>query len=335
MIYTYNMILKMAWLVALGVLAPLSASATVIFSDTFEVYSVGDVTCATLQSTTGYSNCREDPDRTINPSDISIVSSVPGSNASLPSGSHAMRVYTNGMTEQSDAGLQLPGAAAMPADSWWQVAMYVNNFGDEVTIAGSRPMKLFYPCNADYPCNTNYFLIYTSVETSYNPFNSSALSVPSNGDMWIESRNMEGTVNWAGADPGDENKLGQTNLSERIRPNRWNIIRCHANFTNTSSGQLDCWIGPKGSALTHVLSWHGGTSVEGYSFTWTVPQARGHQSLFWPSTVPANNANGTVLYMYFDDFYLATSENDLPVYGGSVSSTVSGDTRFTGSVRIQ
>ena len=36
--------------------------------------------------------------------------------------------------------------------------------------------------------------------------------------------------------------------------------------------------------------------------------------MFFPSTVPANNAIGTELYMYFDDFYLATSEGDLPSY---------------------
>jgi len=310
------MILKMAWLVALGVLVPFSASATVIFSDTFEAYSTGDVACTTLQSTSGYTFCREQPTRTDNPSDISIASSVPGSNDTLPSGSRVMRVYTNGMTLQSDAGVQVSGSDNyIPTDAWWQVAMYVNNFGNEVTVAGSRPMKLFYPCNAEYPCNTNYFLIETSVTSSYVPFNSTALPSPSNGDMWLTSRdNTQGTVNWAGADPGNENKLGQTNLSERIRPNRWNIIRCHSDFRIPSSAKLDCWIGSKGSALTHVLSWHGGTPVAGSAFTWTVPSARGHRSMFWPSTIPANNTIGTVLYMYFDDFYLATSESDLPNY---------------------
>ncbi len=307
------MILKMAWLVALGVLAPMSASATVIFSDTFEANPVTNVTCAMLQATNGYTFCREG-----GTSDISIVSTIPGSNVPLPSGSRAMRVHTNGMTVQSDAGVVVSGSANyIPANAWWQVAMYVNNFGNEVSVAGSRPMKLFYPCNAPYPCNTNYFLIETSVTSSYEPFNSTALSVPSNGDMWLVSRdNMQGTVNWAGADPGNENKLGQTNLSERIRPNRWNIIRCHSDFTIPSSAKLDCWIGPKGSPLTHVLSWHGGTPVAGSAFTWTVPEARGHLQMFWPSTIPANNATGTVLYMYFDDFYLATSVNDLPNYSG-------------------
>ena len=303
-------------LAVLGVFMPLSASAVVIFSDTFEAYQAGDVTCTTLQSTSGYTFCRELPDRVANPSNISIASSVPGSNDTLPSGSRAMRMYTNGMTLQSDGGVLVSGSDNyIPANAWWQVAMYVNNFGNEVTIAGNRPMKLFYPCNADYPCNTNYFLIETSTSNSYNPFNSSTLLSPTNGDMWLTTRdNTLGTVNWAGAPPGDESKLGQTNLSERIRPNRWNIIRCHTDFTVISSGKIDCWIGPKGGALTHVLSWHGGTPVAGQAFTWTVPEARGHRSLFWPSTVPANATIGTVLYMYFDDFYLATSESDLPNY---------------------
>jgi hypothetical protein len=319
------MILQMAWLVALGVLAPLSVSATVIFSDNFEANSAGDITCATLESTNGYTFCREDPDRATNPSSISIAASIPGSNVPFPSGSRAMRVFSDGLTLQTDAGVLVSGSTNyIPANAWWQVAMYVNNFGNEVTIANTRPMKLFYPCNASYPCNTNYFLIETSVPTSYEPFNSTTLPVPSNGDMWLISRdNMMGTANWTGAsEPGNADKLGQTNLSERIRPNRWNIVRCHSDFRIPSSAKLDCWIGPKGSALTHVLSWHGGTPVAGYAFTWTIPEARGHQSLFWPSTVPAGGSTGSRLYMYFDDFYLATSESDLPNYSGNPGGDV-------------
>ena len=314
----------MIWVATLILLLFASpAQAAVIFSQSFDGMTTQSV-CATIASEGGFNDCREDESHPHAPGDVSIVESIPGYSGSMPSGAKVMRVHVDANTAQGDAGVQIAGGTIdyIPPDSWIQFAMYVNNFGSElVSNLQNRPMKLLYPCKGSYPCGTDsragYFMLQTSTGDSYAPFQDVSLDNNTTGDMWLLLRdNTEGTPAWMGyAAPGDRNKLGQTNLSERIRPNRWNIIRCHMNFTNTAAASAECWIGAKGSALTKVMEWIGGTTVEGESFTWTIPDATGHRYAWLPSTQGAGSTEyPQETFLYFDDYYVATTEGDLPTY---------------------
>lgn len=309
---------------------PVSAHAAVIFSQTNESFTAGD-SCTELTASV-YTYCRQSGAGHANsPETVTIATSIPGYSGPMPSGSKVIRVWTDAINEQADAGVGIGDAGNatydnyIPADAWWQVAIYINNYGAEVPAnLVDRPMKLFYPCADNYPCGSatygGYFLIETARHTSYEPHNSTALSADTTGAMWIVSRdNTEGTPNYTGAAPGDENKLGQTNLSEWLKPNRWNILKCHTNFTNTSAASLECWLGPMGGAMTKIMSWVGGVAVEGSAFSWTVPRATGHRQMIVPSTQPANNTFPQTLYTYYDDFTVATTEADLPTYGAASS----------------
>lgn len=260
-----------------------------------------------------------------------------------------MRGYVDSTGVQGDVGLAVGDAGSsgydnyLPADVWFQTALYINNTGAETSVVTDRPMKLFYPCRDNYPCNTNYFLIETAVGTSHNPLCDTSLAGQTNGNMYLVMRDSftfagQGTMSYPTGCSATNDKLGQTSLAEWIKPGRWNVIRCHLQSSDTSSPKIDCWIGAMGSALVNVMSWHGGTPVAGQSFTWSVPTAAGHRAAWLPSTQPANNATGGTHYFYYDDYYVATLESDLPTYGassGSGGSGVIGGVRFNGTVRIQ
>lgn len=318
--------------------------ATVIYSQTFESFADND-TCTQLV-TGEITFCRGTGTVGANTNLITVENAIPGYTSSFPSGSKVMRDYVNSVDAQGDAGILIgnPDSSGyddwMPSVVWIQFAMYVNNGSGEVTSTTDRSMKLVYPCRQSYPCQTNYFLLETVRNTSHAPFCDTSLSATTDGNMWLVMRDSstfvgQGSASYPSSCSGVTDALGQTSLTERIRPGRWNIVRVKADFSDTASAKFDVWLGPIGSTLTQVMSWHGGTAVEGQSFTWTVPSAAGHRAMWIPSTQPANAATGATHYMYFDDVYIATSESDLPTYGGSVSSTVSGAARFTGSVRIQ
>lgn len=300
--------------------------AAVVFSQTFEVFSDNDGCPAITTTDPNITQCRGTGTVGVNTSLITIENGVPGYGGALPSGSKVMRDYVNSVDAQQDAGIRIGGGTDyIPADVWVQFAMFVNNGGGEVSyIPVNSPMKLWYPCNGAYPCgsgvSSGYIVVSGGKGSSYAPFNDASLIAETDGDMYLNFRdNTAGTINWAGAAPGDESKLGQTSLAEWIKPGRWNIVKMHLDFTDTASGKLDCWIGAMGSALTHVASWHGGTTVEGYSFTWTLPSATGHTAAWLPSTQPGNNTWGLTNYIYFGDYYVATLEADLPTYGSDVT----------------
>lgn len=302
-----------------------TAWATVIKSDDFEGYATGDVDCSDMLSG-GWDGCKELPVARYqnNPSDISIVTSIPGHRGGMCSGSKAVRMYADARGQQTDVTLRSGNGDLeqydnyIPAVAWFQVCVYINYSGAELSTTTGRTMKFFYPCAVRYPCRDNYWLLEMGT-TSYHPFWASHGN-PSEGNMYIASQaKTTGDPYWARGPEENRHKIGQTSLKEWIKPNRWNVLRCKTDFSNKEAAQLDCWIGAKGSVLTNVMSWHGGRSVEGTDFTWTLPSAKGSRVLSIPTTVPAANRSGPELYMYLDDFVIATSENDLSDYSGDTT----------------
>lgn len=299
--------------------------AKVIKSDDFEDYPTGDVDCVGMLAG-GWDGCKELPAARYpnNPSDMSIVTSIPGYNGGMCSGSKVIRMYADARAQQTDVTLRTGSGDSekydnyIPPVAWFQVCVYINYSGAELSTTTGRTMKFFYPCAAVYPCHDNYWLLEMGT-TSYNPFWASHGN-PSGGNLYIASQaKSKGDPYWARGPEGDRHKIGQTSLMEWIKPNRWNVLRCKTDFSNTAAAQLDCWIGAKGSALTNVMSWHGGMPVEGADFTWTIPSAKGSRTFSIPTTVPAPARSGPELFMYLDDFIIATSENDLPDYSNPMA----------------
>ena len=104
--------------------------------------------------------------------------------------------------------------------------------------------------------------------------------------------------------------IGQTDLSERIVRNRWTLVKIHMD-TSTSSGQFEAWLKPLGGQWVKVVDWADGQN----GLDWTVATPGGHSVFRMPTTI--GRATNTDLYdswMYLDDFTMANSENDLPVY---------------------
>ncbi|MEQ1794891.1 MAG: hypothetical protein ABL970_11940 [Nitrospira sp.] len=315
-----NIKLLTSLLLTVAIAMPATAWATVIKSDDFESYTTGDVDCADMLAG-GWDGCKELPVARYpdNPSDISIVTSISGHRGDMCSGSKAVRMYADARRQQTDITLRTGTGDLekydnyIPAVAWFQVCLYINYSGPELSTTTGRTMKFFYPCAVRYPCRDNYWLLEMGT-TSYHPFWASH-GDPSGGNLYIASQaKTAGDPYWASGPRENRHKLGQTSLAEWIKPNRWNVLRCKTDFSNPEAAQLDCWIGAKGAALTNVMSWHGGTPVEGTDFTWTLPSAKGSRALSIPTTVPASNRSGPELFMYLDDFMIATSEKDLPDY---------------------
>ncbi|NBR67917.1 MAG: hypothetical protein EBT79_11745 [Actinobacteria bacterium] len=319
-----------AILVAVLLSVPEIAQAAVIFSQTFESFADND-TCTQLV-TGQITFCRGTGTVGANTNLITVENAVPGYASTFPSGSKVMRAHVNSVDAQGDAGILIgdPDSAGydnwIPSVAWIQIAMWVNNAGGEVTSTTARPMKLLYPCRQSYPCQTNYFLIETVRSSSYAPFCDTSLSSDTSGNMYLAIRDSstfvgQGTISYPSSCTGVADHLGQTSLADYIKPGRWNIIRVKVDFSDSASAKLDAWIGPMGGTLTQVMSWHGGTAVEGQSFSWTVPSVAGHRAMWVPSTQPANAVTGATDYFYFDDIYIATSEADLPTYGAGEAAS--------------
>jgi len=258
---------------------------------------------------------------------LSTVTSIPGYTGSMPSGTRALRLHARALSAQTSCHLQygteVSPTGTIPADAWYQFAIYINydSGSGETSDLTTRAWKMLYPCNGSYPCTTDYWLVQMGA-FNYNPTNEDPNGTPSPGHAYLILRdNTEGTIDWDGAAPGDENKLGQTSYCDHVEPNTWKIVKFHINTDSTTASSAEAWMADMGGSFCKVMDWRGGTTVSGSAFTWTVPTARGHRSLAWPTTHPSNNTFGQETWVYYDDFTIATSESDLPTYGSGTPAT--------------
>jgi hypothetical protein len=196
----------------------------------------------------------------------------------------------------------------VPGNVWLQFWIYPNRSGSEQTGYHSRE-KFIYPCDGPYPCNSGKW-IWLLASSSYEPFNEAAGA----GDAFIVSRdNQVGTVSYSLAAPENVSKLGQTDTSELIAPNRWTLVKIHYD-TSTPNGTYEAWVRPLGGSFIKVAEWIHGTTP---SFSWDIPPENvgGHRVLRMPTTMPANAVTGTEdAWLYMDDFAIATAESALPTY---------------------
>jgi hypothetical protein len=94
--------------------------------------------------------------------------------------------------------------------------------------------------------------------------------------------------------------MGQTDLSERIRPNRWQEVTLHMD-TSTNNGTYEAWI--NGTKVAEFISGQNG-------FQWNIPNPAGHVHFRMPTTVGSTNG-GPDNWMYIQDFRVADSEAGL------------------------
>ena len=105
-----------------------------------------------------------------------------------------------------------------------------------------------------------------------------------------------------------------------MRPNRWTLVKMHFNTTNTTGNSWEMWLKPYGGGWTKVSEFIGGRTP---NFSWNIPSASvgGHRVLRMPTTVGGPTSQWYDYWMYMDDFVMATTEGDLPVYGDSGQTT--------------
>lgn len=311
-----------------------SAMAQVVIMDDFE-YAAANADdngrcdpAFTSGAGGGWHHCSQSDSGDSNPCTLETVTTIPGYSGPMPSGSRALRLHSNAIVAQSDCWLGIGDVNSpenlVPANVWIQFGQYINYdaASGERSDLLSRSWKMLYPCNdADgYPCNSSgYWLMQMGASVTWPNTPGAPQGLPSPGHGYLLLRdNTAGSPHWTGASGGGESHMSQTSLAAHAEPNRWNIIRCNFNTSNASAAEAHCWIAPGlGQPFIKVMQWVHGQNVAGRPFTWTVPVARGHKYIRWPTTHPSGNTWGQEVFVYYDDFTIANRESDLRTYGGT------------------
>ncbi|MES9969780.1 MAG: PKD domain-containing protein [Candidatus Thiodiazotropha sp.] len=244
------------------------------------------------------------------------VDQIPGYSGSFP-GNNSNRVLAiearpGSMGSQTDFYLQFGAESApvnsVPADVWFQFWIYPNYYDDPTdandqlsTYAGR--FKFIYPCKSGYPCTHDnlvwlYNLGYTSSEPYWEGGDNRELYMTTSDPLYAD---------YQLAPDYNQFKLGQTNVSENITPNRWTLVKIHID-TSTTSGSYEGWVKPYGGSWVKVAEWIDGETPD---FSWNIAASDvgGHRVFRMPTTV-----NDVDSWIYLDDFAMSTSEEDLPTY---------------------
>lgn len=320
-----NRILNLLMVVAVVFLAFGSNPRAVMrFMDRFE-YAVdrSDAGASAIFRQAGWSAAKTQQSANAN-GYLYTTTSIPGYNGPFP-GLDSSRVLAiearpGTLQGQTDFYLQLGNGDLasfddyIPGDVWFQFWIYPQNYGDQISRYGTRN-KFLYACNAPYPCHSHLWMMEQGA-SAYNPHNGYPLGNPSTGGfLWnVKDNDGASVINYTrGGDPSSADSLGQNDLSEWMRPNRWTLVKMHFNTTATTGNSWEMWLRPQGGVWTKASEWIGGRTP---GFTWDIPSGSvgGHRVLRMPTTVGAPSSQWYDYWMYMDDFAMATTEQDLPVY---------------------
>jgi hypothetical protein len=317
-------------------LLEIDTRARVVFSDRFEyAVSRSDSNAAQLFVQNGWSHAKTQQNSSGAHGYLYTVASIPGYSGPFP-GTNSSRVLAlealpQTLGGQTDFYLGLGGSGEayedyIPGDVWFQFWIYPLHSGSQTSVFGTRE-KFLYACNTDYPCHSHLWMI-MSGSLTYNPANHTPLGDPAQGQFMWALRNAAGVsqINNSLGDPDAVSNIGSPNPTEWMRPNRWTLVKMHFNTTRTSGNSWEVWLKPMGGNWTKVSEWIGGQTP---GFTWNIPSASvgGHRVLRMPTTVDHDYR------MYMDDFTMATTESDLPVYSGG-DGTVTPAPQAPTNVRI-
>jgi PKD repeat protein len=255
---------------------------------------------------------------------------IPGYSGSFP-GKSSNRVLVveslpTSMSGQTDFYLQYGDENgpinAIPANVWFQFWMYTNYYDDpanqEDQLSGyDTRNKFIYPCGhpgtstGGYPCETQRQLWMAMLGGhSADPYQ--VLAGDPSRDLFVKAQQLDWIRN-LNARPENQFKLGQTNVSERLVANRWTLVKLHFD-TSTTSGLWEAWMKPMGGQWVKVAEWIDGVTP---NFEWQIPPQNvgGHRVFRMPSTVNRGSNTGSYdSWLYLDDFSMANSESELPIY---------------------
>jgi hypothetical protein len=121
--------------------------------------------------------------------------------------------------------------------------------------------------------------------------------------------------------PGDPEpggwKLGH-NVSPStglLQANRWTLVKINIDVSG-SQGSYREWHKAVGGSFVQVANWVGGVTP---GFVWPLSSLNPSRSVGQKSLKLGTTWNATDGWIYLDDFVIATSEADLPVYAGSAT----------------
>jgi hypothetical protein len=206
------------------------------------------------------------------------------------------------------------GPDSIPADVWFQFWIYINHdpaLGEMSAVENRH--KFIYPSpDGNYPAWPKWLISFSA--GSYVPWNIAPFGNPTTGEAFIVNRDCadEGAPNYQPEYPDNHWKLGP-NTGEQgdahIPPNEWHLVKIHMDTSDDSSGKMEVWLKPLGNDWRKTTEWIGGVTPD---FTWSGFGAGGHAAIKVPTTIGWSDVSRT--YYYMDDFAMATSEADLPVY---------------------
>lgn len=219
---------------------------------------------------------------------------------------------------QTDFWLQYgygKGGDKIPGDVWFQFWMYINYYDDpkdkedQLSHFGMKG-KIIYPTKEGYPTRSGLWML-GCCSFSYEPYGKDLGDATTDIYMhladyeYMNVQHRSGKRRW---------KIGQTDLSERIGPNKWILVKLHID-TSTTSGKYEQWLKPLGGEWTKTAEWIDGVTP---FFEWKIPASEvgGHRAFRMPTTF--NNCRkrnkNCDFWLYIDDFVMSDSEASLPKY---------------------
>jgi len=256
------------------------------------------------------------------------VSAIPGHSGLAP-GSTQRALCINSLAGttgmQTDFYFRIGSVLGdIPANVWFQFWVYVAHSGAQLTRFHGRE-KFIYPTRNSYPAtianNGNHWL-FELASSSSNPNNVAAANLGEAFALSRDSTIISSTPNWNNANAvanGATSHLGQTNSAEPFWvPNQWIETRIHYD-TSGANGVYEVWTRRPGQPWVKRTEWIGGMTVAGSPFTWSIDPAfrDGHAMISVPTTMPGNNVPGQYdTWIYLQDFAMASSQANLPSYGG-------------------
>lgn len=240
---------------------------------------------------------------------IYTVDAIPGHTDPFPAGPRALCIEALPATfnNQCDLWLQFGDADAgpvdtIPADAWIKFWYFINNTPEQPSA--QQIQKFLYFTNAGFPSH-DYQVLFTLGTGSRDPSWSTVDGSDGSGFIQCEANATFGghiVTNLNSQNPGFEFRMGQTDITECLRPNRWQEVTLHID-TRTNNGTYEAWIQPTGGVKVKVAEFISGQN----GFEWHVPNPGGHRAFRMPTTV-GNNAPFCNQWAYMQDLRIAGQE---------------------------
>lgn len=292
--------------------APAPQPGNFLFQDTFDyVVDRNTAGAEAIFRQHGWNGAKTQQDTTRSPRGyIYTVDAVPGYTGPLPARGRALCLEAlpatlNGQTDfylEYGDGENAAFDNFIPSNVWFKFWLYVNHTAEQPSAMTFE--KFLYACNGAYPChlyNWMFSLETLSADPHWVDIDGSrgdchiSLSAPYNP--------VSPVTNPASTNPGYEWRMGQSNLAERVRPNRWQEITLHMD-TSGPLGIWEAWIQPLGGEKIKVADFVSGQN----GFEWRVEHpGLGHRTFRMPTTV-GSTSGGPDNWMYIQDFRVSPTE---------------------------